>query len=108
MPVNGLYQSGKWEKRFVFFCDMPAMSLKLNEFIFDSDKAPKPVELHTPNPSLPPRTPGGGAVTASPGGGVLAPDSPTPEPTLLPSPDATPSPGPTPSFDPEPTPGAIP
>lgn len=108
VPVNDLYQSGKWEKRFVFFCDMPAMSLKLNEFIFDSDKAPKPVELHTPNPSLPPRTPGGGAVTASPGGGVLAPDSPTPEPTLLPSPDATPSPGPTPSFDPEPTPGAIP
>lgn len=109
LPVNGLYQNGKWEKRFVFFCDLPAMSLKLNEFIFDSDQKPKPVELHTPNPSLPARTPGGAAVTPSPdGAGALTPEPPTPEPTAVSSPGATPSPEPTPSYDPEPTPGAIP
>lgn len=57
LPIEGLYQNGKWEKRFVFFCDMGAMSIKLNQFIFhDAEEAEEAVE-QTPNPSLPPRTP---------------------------------------------------
>ncbi len=57
LPVEGLYQNGKWEKRFVFFCDMGAMSIKLNQFIFhDAEEAEEAIE-QTPNPSLPPRTP---------------------------------------------------
>ncbi|HWQ57386.1 MAG TPA: LCP family protein [Clostridia bacterium] len=107
LPVEGLYQNGKWEKRFVFFGDLPAMSLKLNEFIFDSDQKPKPVELHTPNPSLPARTPGGATVTPSPGGGVLEP-SPTPDVSLTPSPGATQSPAPTLPPETEATPSATP
>ncbi len=91
LPVDGLYQNGKWEKRFVFFGDLPAMSMKLNEFIFDSEEKPKPVELKTPNPSLPARTPGG--ATPSPGisnpGGGLVVNTPTPELT----PQLTPEPG---------------
>lgn len=57
LPVEGLFQNGKWEKHFVFFCDMGAMSVKLNEFVFhNADEAKAAVE-QTPNPSLPPRTP---------------------------------------------------
>lgn len=57
LPVDGLYQNGKWEKHFVFFCDLPAMSVKLHEFVFDSDETPKTAQVLNPNPSLPPRTP---------------------------------------------------
>jgi LCP family protein required for cell wall assembly len=57
LPVEGLYQNGKWEKHFVFFCDMGAMSVEINNFIFhNADEAKDAVE-ETPNPSLPPRTP---------------------------------------------------
>lgn len=57
VPVEGLYQNGKWEKHFVFFCDMPAMSAKLHEFIFDCADEPKEAKLLSANPSLAPRTP---------------------------------------------------
>lgn len=57
LPVEGLHQNGKWEKHFVFFCDLPAMSVKLHEFIFDSAQKPETAAVLTPNPSLPPRTP---------------------------------------------------
>lgn len=66
LPVEGLYQNGKWEKHFVFFCDLPAQSLKLNEFIYDNADEPKAIKLSEPNPSLPPRTPNPAGVTESP------------------------------------------
>lgn len=57
LPIEGLYQNGKWEKHFVFFCDMGAMSVKLNEFVFHNADEVKSAVEQTPNPSLPPRTP---------------------------------------------------
>lgn len=57
VPVEGYFENGKWEKHFVFFCDLPGMGIKLHEFIFDSADNPKTAEVLTPNPSLPPRTP---------------------------------------------------
>lgn len=99
LPVKGLYENGKWEKHFVFFCDLPAMSLALNAFIFDSDEAPKPVPVLTPNPSLPARTPGA-AVTASPDGGSGSLDTLTPTPEAPPTPSPEPEPTATPEIDP--------
>ena len=94
LPVEGLFQNGKWEKRFVFFSDLPAMSLQLNAFIFDSDETPKTVVLHTPNPSLPARTPNPAGVTASPDGtGAQVGLTSTPEITPSFTPPATPDPG---------------
>lgn len=93
LPVEGLYQNGKWEKRFVFFCDLPAMSLKLNEFVFDCDETPKQVTLRSPNPSLPPRTPAVSvAETPAGGSGVLGGTVPTSEFTPETSPQASPAP----------------
>ena len=57
LPIEGLYQNGKWEKHFVFFCDMGAMSVKLNEFVFHNADEVKSAVEQAPNPSLPPRTP---------------------------------------------------
>ena len=57
LPIEGLYQNGKWEKHFVFFCDMGAMSVKLNEFVFHNADEVKAAVEQAPNPSLPPRTP---------------------------------------------------
>lgn len=67
LPIEGLYQNGKWEKRFVFFCDMGAMSIKLNEFIFHSAAAAEEAAIQTPNPSLPPRTPAPAGATPEAG-----------------------------------------
>lgn len=105
LPVEGLFENGKWEKHFVFFGDLPAMSLALNAFIFDSDESPKPVPVLTPNPSLPARTPGIG-VTASPDGGSGSLDPVTPTPEVPPTPSLEPSPTATPEITPpvEPTP----
>ncbi len=105
LPVEGLFENGKWEKHFVFFGDLPAMSLALNAFIFDSDESPKPVPVLTPNPSLPARTPGTG-VTASPDGGSGSLDPVTPTPEVPPTPSLEPSPTETPENTPpvEPTP----
>lgn len=101
LPVEGLYQNGKWEKRFVFFGDLPAMSLRLNEFIYDSDETPKAVQLHTPNPSLPARTPNPGGITASPAAsGAQVGLTSTPEITQEPTPQATPEPTPQTTPDP--------
>lgn len=57
LPVEGYYQNGKWEKKFVFFCDLPGMSWELHQFIFDDDQTVSTAKLLDPNPSLPPRTP---------------------------------------------------
>lgn len=57
IPVNGLYENGKWEKRFVFLSDLPANAWALHELIFDSVKAGTAMPELTPNPSLPPSTP---------------------------------------------------
>ncbi len=99
LPVEGLFQNGKWEKHFVFFCDLPAMSLKLNEFIFDSEAKPKPVELMTPNPSMPARTPGLGTPEPTEGGGIIGGASPSPEPTWDVTPEITPEPSPSPTAE---------
>lgn len=64
LPVEGYFQNGKWNKKFVFFADLPGMAWELHEFIFDNDKTISPAALLTPNPTLPPRTPG---PTLSPG-----------------------------------------
>ena len=41
----------------MFFCDMGAMSVKLNEFVFHNADEVKAAVEQAPNPSLPPRTP---------------------------------------------------
>lgn len=57
LPVEGYFQNGKWNKKFVFFADLPGMAWELHEFIFDNDADIAPQKLLSPNPSLPPRTP---------------------------------------------------
>ena len=57
LPVEGYFENGKWNKKFVFFADLPGMAWELHEFIFDNDTTVSTAKLLTPNPSLPPRTP---------------------------------------------------
>ncbi len=57
LPVEGYFQNGKWNKKFVFFADLPGMAWELHEFIFESAEDVSAQKLLTPNPSLPPRTP---------------------------------------------------
>jgi len=57
LPVEGYFENGKWNKKFVFFADLPGMAWELHEFIFESDADVSAQKLLTPNPSLPPRTP---------------------------------------------------
>ena len=57
LPVEGYFQNGKWNKKFVFFADLPGMAQELHEFIFDDDETVSAAKLLDPNPSLPPRTP---------------------------------------------------
>ena len=57
LPVEGYFENGKWNKKFVFFADLPGMAWELHEFIFDNDADIAPQKLLSPNPSLPPRTP---------------------------------------------------
>ncbi|MDR0840698.1 MAG: LCP family protein [Christensenellaceae bacterium] len=57
LPAEDLFENGKWERKFVFLCDIPANAQALHGFLFDSQEAADDAKVLTPGASLPPRTP---------------------------------------------------
>lgn len=67
LPVEGYFENGKWNKKFVFFADLPGMAWELHQFIFESDADVDAAKILDPNPSLPPRTPNPGGAAGAEG-----------------------------------------
>lgn len=57
IPVEGTYESTKYERKAVVMVDVPANALAMHNFIFLSDDEVEEAKLLTPGESLPPRTP---------------------------------------------------
>ena len=57
LPVDDLYENGRYEGSFVFLTDLPANALALHQFIFDAADEPDEAKVLSPGASLPPRTP---------------------------------------------------
>lgn len=57
VPMDEMYKSGSWNRSFVFLTDMPANSLALHQFLFDSSEEAEESKILSPGASLPPRTP---------------------------------------------------
>ena len=57
IPEDGLYESGKYARKQVLLCDIPANAWALHKFIYESEEPAQAASVLTPGESLPPRTP---------------------------------------------------
>ena len=57
LPVDDLYENGRYEGSFVFLTDLPANALALHQFLFAAADEPDEAKVLSPGASLPPRTP---------------------------------------------------
>lgn len=87
IPNEGMFENGRYNKQFVFLCDLPANSSALHDFIYNSKENAAEKPMLTPGASLPPRTPTPG-IFSTPyydENGVYVP-----APVITPAPEQTP------------------